>query len=172
MSSSKLTDWKIAVVYAAILIMILVIPVIAATVDNIGDTDIKSDARLKINQPQATLNETVNSENQPLKPTSKDDGSRHQDTKEKTEKDDQDEKDDTETLPIQKKHLWLICLSGMFGGLLFGIRDKKLVIPHRKSENIYEPGVITDVLFGVAGGVVIFLILPLDPAAITIISPL
>jgi hypothetical protein len=162
MSSSKLTDWKIAVVYAAILIMILVIPVIAATVDNIGDTGIKSDARSKINQPQATLNETVNSENQPLKPTSKDDGSRHQDTKEKTEKDDQDEKDDTETLPIQKKHLWLICLSGMFGGLLFGIRDKKLVIPHRKSENIYEPGVITDVLFGVAGGVVIFLILPGD----------
>ncbi len=157
MSSSKLTDWwKIAVVYAAILLMILVIPVVAATVDNIGDTDIKSDARPKMNQPQVTLNETVNSENQPPKPTSKDDGSGHQDPKEKTEK------DDTEKLPIQKEHLWLICLSGMFGGLLFGIRDKKLVIPHRKSENIYEPGVITDVLFGVAGGVVIFLILPGD----------
>jgi len=160
MSSSKLSDWKIAVLYAAILIMILVIPVVAATVDNIGDTDIKSDARPEMNQPQDTLDETVNSEKQLPKPTSKNDGSKHQDPKAKTEKDNQDKNDDTENLPIQKKHLWLICLSGMFGGLLFGIRDKKLVIPHRKSENIYEPGVVTDVLFGVAGGVVIFLILP------------
>ena len=162
MSSSKLTDWKIAVVYAAILVMILVIPVVAATVGNIGDTDIKSDVRPKMNQPQTTLNETVNSEKQLPKPTSKDDGSKHQDPKKKNGKDDQVKKNDDEKLPIQKNHLLWICLSGMFGGFLFGIRDKKLVIPHREDKNIYEPGVITDVLFGVAGGVVIFLILPGD----------
>jgi len=162
MSSSKFADWKIAVVFVAILVMILLVPAVAATVDNIGDTDIKSDARPKMNHPQGTLAETINSERHAPKPTSKDDESRNQDLKEKTGKDDQDKKNDDEKLPIQQKPLWLICLSGMFGGLLFGIRDKKLVIPHRKSENIYEPGVIADVLFGVAGGVVIFLILPGD----------
>lgn len=51
MSSSKLTDWKIAVVSVAILVMILVVPAVAATVDNIGDTDIKSDARPKMSHP-------------------------------------------------------------------------------------------------------------------------
>jgi hypothetical protein len=160
MSSSKLADWKIAVVSVAILVMILVVPAVAATVDNIGDTDVKSDVRPKVNHPQGTLAETINSERHISKPTSKDEGSRHQDPKEKTGKDDQNEKNGAKGLPIQQKYLWLICLSGMFGGLLFGIRDKKLVIPHRKSKNIYEPGVVTDVLFGVAGGVVIFLILP------------
>ena len=160
MSSSKLTDWKIAVVSVAILVMILVVPAVAATVDNIGDTDIKSDARPKMSHPQGTLAETINSEKHRPNPTSKDDGSRHQDPKEKNGKDDQNEKKSAKMLPFEQKHLWLICLSGMFGGLLYGIRDKKLVIPHRKSENIYEPGVVTDVLFGVAGGLVIFLILP------------
>lgn len=162
MSSSKFTDWKIAVVSVAILVMILVVPVVAAPVDNIGDTDIKSDARPKMNHPQGTLTETIKSERHIPKPTSKDGESRHQDIKEKTGKDDQDKKNDDERLPIQRNHLWLICLSGMFGGLLFGIRDKKLVIPHQEDKNIYEPGVITDMLFGVAGGVVIFLILPGD----------
>ena len=139
MSSSKFTDWKIAVVYVAILVMILMVPAIAATVDNIGDTDIKSDARPKINHSQGTSTETIDSEKHVHKPPSKDDESKNQDLKEKTGKDDQGKKNDDKEFPLQQKHLWLICLSGMFGGLLFGIRDKKLVIPHRKSENIYEP---------------------------------
>ncbi|MGD9229935.1 MAG: hypothetical protein PVJ20_03895 [Desulfobacterales bacterium] len=160
MSSSKLGDWKITVVSIAILVMILVSPVISVTMDNIGDTEVKSDAQAKVNYPQDPLAETINLERHTPKPPSKDDGNRHQNPKEKNGKDDQDEKNGANVLPFQQKHLWLICLSGMFGGLLFGIRDKKLVIPHRKSKNIYEPGVVTDVLFGVAGGVVIFLILP------------
>lgn len=61
MSSSNLADWKIAVVFVAILVMILVVPAVAATVDNIGDTDIKSDARPKKSHPQGTLAEKINS---------------------------------------------------------------------------------------------------------------
>ena len=61
MSSSKLADWKIAVVSVAILVMILVIPAVAATTDNIGDTDVKSDARTKVNHPQGTMDTTIKS---------------------------------------------------------------------------------------------------------------
>jgi tetratricopeptide (TPR) repeat protein len=50
----------------------------------------------------------------------------------------------------------------MFGGLLFGMKDKKLKLPHRnrRSENIVEVGFLADILFGFAGGYVVFLILP------------
>jgi hypothetical protein len=52
-------------------------------------------------------------------------------------------------------------LPGIFGGLLFGIKEKKLVWPHRTSDKyIANPGFITDLLFGLAGGLVIYLILP------------
>ena len=109
MSSSKFTDWKIAVVYAAILVMILMVPAIAATVDNIGDTDIKSDARPKINHPQGTSTEIIDSEKHVHKPPSKDDESRNQDLKEKTGKDDQGKEESGEPgdvfyIPSAEKH--------------------------------------------------------------------
>jgi hypothetical protein len=127
MSLSKLTNMKIVVESVAILVMILVVPAVAATVDNIGDTDIKSDARPKMNHPQGTLAETIDSEKHVPKLPSKDDESGNQDLTEKTGKDDQDKKNEVQKRPVQQKHLWLICLSGMFGGLLFGIRDKNKV---------------------------------------------
>lgn len=162
MSLSKLTDMKIVVESVAILVMILVIPVVAESSNNIGEKQVKTNVRLKMIQSQETFPERKNSESLTTKLTAKDTEKGPHDPKENTGKDDQDKKNGVQKMPVQQKHLWLICLSGMFGGLLFGIRDKKLVIPHRKSENIYEPGVIVDVLFGVAGGVVIFLILPGD----------
>ncbi len=57
---------------------------------------------------------------------------------------------------------WMISLSGMFGGLLFGIRDKRLVLPHRYegSRTDINPGLLTDLLFGLAGGFIIFLVVP------------
>lgn len=57
---------------------------------------------------------------------------------------------------------WMISLSGMFGGLLYGIRDKHLVLPHRyeESKNDINPGLLTDLLFGLAGGFIIFLVVP------------
>ncbi len=159
MLSSELANWKMAVVPIAILVFIFVIPAVATTMDNTGHTDSKFNAQIDANNSQAshsTLSETKNTGSHTPNPTSDGDSDGHQDTKE------QNGEDGAKGLPFQQKHVWLICLSGMFGGLLFGIRDKKLVIPHRKSENIYEPGVVTDVLFGAAGGVVIFLILPGD----------
>lgn len=43
---------------------------------------------------------------------------------------------------------------------MFGIRDKKVVIPHMEDENTFHPGILSDSLFGLAGGLVIFLIVP------------
>lgn len=55
----------------------------------------------------------------------------------------------------------LVGLPGMFGGLLYGIREKKLVTPHKTSEkNTFNPGFLADLLFGLAGGLVIYLIMP------------
>jgi len=57
--------------------------------------------------------------------------------------------------------LWLIIGSaGMFGGFLYGIKDKKLVLPHRVSKFEIEPGFVADCLFGLAGGILIFILLP------------
>ena len=57
--------------------------------------------------------------------------------------------------------LWLIVGgAGMFGGFLFGIKDKKLTLPHRLDKNNFEPGFIGDCLFGLAGGFLVFILLP------------
>jgi len=57
--------------------------------------------------------------------------------------------------------LWLVVGgAGMFGGFLFGIKDKKLTLPHRSSKYIIEPGFIGDCLFGLAGGFLVFILLP------------
>ena len=57
--------------------------------------------------------------------------------------------------------LWLVVGgAGMFGGFLFGIKDKKLILPHWNSKHIIEPGFIGDCLFGLAGGFLVFILLP------------
>lgn len=57
--------------------------------------------------------------------------------------------------------LWFaVSLAGMFGGFLFGIRDRRLVLPKLNSDGTFNPGWIADCLYGVAGAWVIFLIIP------------
>ena len=57
--------------------------------------------------------------------------------------------------------LWLVVAgAGMFGGFLFGIKDKTLTLPHRKSKYVIEPGFVGDCLFGLAGGFLVFILLP------------
>jgi hypothetical protein len=57
--------------------------------------------------------------------------------------------------------LWiLIGIGGVVGGLLYGMRDKELVLPHWEDKHIWNPGFLADILFGLAGGVVIFVIVP------------
>jgi hypothetical protein len=57
--------------------------------------------------------------------------------------------------------LWLVVGgAGMFGGFLFGIKDKKLTLPHRTSRYVFEPGFVGDCLFGLAGGFLVFILLP------------
>jgi len=53
-----------------------------------------------------------------------------------------------------------IALPGIFGGLLFAMRGKSLELPYLKSSHSWAPGVIGDCLFGLAGGGVIFLVVP------------
>ncbi len=57
--------------------------------------------------------------------------------------------------------LWFtISLAGMFGGFLFGIRDRQLVLPHKNKNGTVNPGWISDCLYGVAGAWVVFLVIP------------
>ncbi|GAB4578208.1 MAG: hypothetical protein Fur0022_09420 [Anaerolineales bacterium] len=57
--------------------------------------------------------------------------------------------------------LWFaISLAGMFGGFLFGIRDRQLVLPHKNKNGTVNPGWLADCLYGVAGAWVVFLVIP------------
>ena len=57
--------------------------------------------------------------------------------------------------------LWvLIAAGGMLGGLLYGMRDKQLTLPHWEDKRTWNPGFLGDILFGLAGGFVIFIIVP------------
>ncbi len=57
--------------------------------------------------------------------------------------------------------LWiLIGVGGVIGGLLYGIRDKELTLPHWEGKHAWNPGFLADLLFGLAGGFVIFIIIP------------
>jgi hypothetical protein len=57
--------------------------------------------------------------------------------------------------------LWLVVGgAGMFGGFLFGIRDKKLTLPHWHSRHTIDSGFVGDCLFGLAGGFLVFILLP------------
>ncbi len=56
---------------------------------------------------------------------------------------------------------WLVlALAGMFGGLMYGMKDRQLILPHSESTKVIVPGFVADMLFGLAGGFVIFLALP------------
>lgn len=62
-----------------------------------------------------------------------------------------------------QRNLWvLIGLCGMFGGLLFGMKDQNLYLPYRHSKRVIKPGFLVDLLFGLAGGIVIFFIMPIE----------
>lgn len=57
--------------------------------------------------------------------------------------------------------LWFaISLAGMFGGFLFGIRDRQLVLPHANKNGTFNPGYLADCAYGVAGAWVVFLVIP------------
>ncbi len=57
--------------------------------------------------------------------------------------------------------LWFsVSLAGMFGGFLFGIRDRQLVLPHKNKNGTVNPGWIADSAYGVAGAWVVFLVIP------------
>lgn len=67
---------------------------------------------------------------------------------------------DNDKQSLTKTHRFLVLCCGGFGGLLFGIRDKKLPLPQLIAPHTFKPGIIGDILFGFAGGIVIFLIIP------------
>jgi tetratricopeptide (TPR) repeat protein len=54
----------------------------------------------------------------------------------------------------------VIALGGTVGGLLYGMRDKKLILPHWEDKHIWNPGLLADILFGLAGAFVIFIVIP------------
>lgn len=63
----------------------------------------------------------------------------------------------------------IVCaLSGAFGGLVYSAKDNKLSLPGLAEDGSYQLGWLADILFGVAGGVVIFL---LYPGEITLLKP-
>lgn len=67
----------------------------------------------------------------------------------------------TSPAPVILPPLWLaIALAGMFGGLMFGMKDKQLILPHTESKYIFAPGFIADMFFGLAGGYIIFVAIP------------
>lgn len=61
--------------------------------------------------------------------------------------------------------LLLCIIAGAFGGILYSVKEKnRLHLPGRRDSGTYHLGFIADVLFGIAGGIVIFLLYPDDIA--------
>jgi tetratricopeptide (TPR) repeat protein len=57
----------------------------------------------------------------------------------------------------------LLALFGAFGGLIYGVRETGLVLPHRAVANhSVRLGFLADVMFGIAGAFVVFLLIPAD----------
>lgn len=58
----------------------------------------------------------------------------------------------------------IVTVSGAFGGLLYTARESGIELPHRDPDNshIWKLGWVSDCAYGVAGGYVVFLILPTD----------
>ncbi len=56
---------------------------------------------------------------------------------------------------------WVIGISGAFGGFLYGTRLHGLAVPHRtRRKYIFDLGFINDLLVGIGGAIVIWLIVP------------
>lgn len=53
-------------------------------------------------------------------------------------------------------------VTGGIGGLLYALSNQKLTLPHVTNENEINLGFVSDMLFGMAGAFVIFLVLPGD----------
>jgi hypothetical protein len=53
-----------------------------------------------------------------------------------------------------------LLLAGPFGGLLYSLRQPEIVLPNRASDGKFNPGIISDLAFGLAGAFVIFLLIP------------
>lgn len=74
----------------------------------------------------------------------------------------------TKNIPNQeipnKEALLLLTLAGSFGGLFYAMRDRKLEVPHKKSDkdNYINPGLLVDCFAGIAGAYVVFLISPVQ----------
>lgn len=61
------------------------------------------------------------------------------------------------------KILLIITISGAIGGILFAIHDRKLELPALDSlnnENSIKLGFVADILIGISGAYIIFLIIP------------
>ena len=56
----------------------------------------------------------------------------------------------------------IICLMGIFGGFVYSLQTGTLILPHRDSKNSLNLGFVANCLFGMAGAIVIFLIVPGD----------
>jgi len=66
------------------------------------------------------------------------------------------------TISIIKEYYWMVILvAGAVGGLLHSIENNKFGLPSQmENSKIWDPGFVGDVLFGIAGGLVVFTILP------------
>lgn len=66
----------------------------------------------------------------------------------------------------ERLFLWFLILpSGILGGLVFSAREGKVTLPHPDPKNptLWIPGIVGDAVAGIAGSVVIFLVMPFDP---------
>lgn len=58
--------------------------------------------------------------------------------------------------------LLIICLMGVFGGFIYSLQKGQMVLPHRENKNSINLGFIANCLFGIAGSIVIFMVIPGD----------
>lgn len=57
-----------------------------------------------------------------------------------------------------------VIIAGAFGGILYAIRGKKIDLPSKINGTKIELGIIADILFGIGGGLLVFLITPEVPS--------
>jgi len=56
----------------------------------------------------------------------------------------------------------IICLMGIFGGFVYSLQTGTVTLPHRDNKNSLNLGFLANCIFGMAGAIVIFLIVPGD----------
>lgn len=56
----------------------------------------------------------------------------------------------------------IISLMGLFGGFIFSLQKGQMVLPHKENSKSINLGFLSNCLFGIAGAIVIFLIVPGD----------